>query len=121
MRNEDRYWMIVVGILASAMVLVVTVGFGKYRDFRDRVDADEIRRIRSLETDASIERIGESIGRIEQGVNILQIEVLKTHVRFLERALERCGCCEVERDFVPVPRAGDNEDPNRWTVPNEEE
>jgi hypothetical protein len=121
MRGENAFWAVAILIVACLVVLVATVGVDNYREFRDRVDAEEIRRIRGSEVDADLQGIGESIGRLEQGINVLQIEVLRSHVLVLERALERCGCCcEVDDEFVPVRRAGDNEDPHQWSVPNEE-
>lgn len=123
MRGEDRVWVTVV-VAAAACVLgvfVSTVVADGYLEFRNRIDAEEIQRIRGSEVDADLQEIGESIGRIDAGINVLQIEMLRSHVLLLEQALERCACCcEVDEEFVPVGRAGDNEGPNNWSVPNEE-
>jgi hypothetical protein len=121
MRGEDRVWVtVVVATAACVLGVFVALTVADFNVTRFKLD-EEARRTQVSEVDADLQGIGESIGRLEQGINVLQIEVLRSHVLVLERSLERCGCCcEVDDEFVPVGRAGDNEDPNRWSVPNEE-
>jgi len=119
MRGEDRVWMgVVVATVACVLGVFAALVVTDFNISRERAGTSEPAR---TEVDESLERIGASIGRLDAGINFLQVEVLRTRVSVLERALERCGCCcGLDEEFVPVGRAGDNEDPDGW-VPNEEE
>jgi hypothetical protein len=89
MKNENKFWMIMLSVISAAILIIVTVTGIKELQEPEVPSSTPVHKGSHL-TDEDIVQMQKSVLRIERAISDTQASILRSHVNLLERALADC-------------------------------